>query len=102
MTTFNHGLISVTNEEVGEVEESVDVPQMEKVIAAVILQLAKDIDELDNEGMTDATAVDDPAIYGSEERTTPISSETRTDSVYHKVTDAVIALLDCDEISNIF
>ena len=52
--------------------------------------------------MTDATAVDDPAIYGSEERTTPISSETRTDSVYHKVTDAVIALLDCDDISKIF
>ena len=66
MTTFNHGLISVTNEEVGEVEESVDVPQTEKVIAAGIRKLAKDIDGFDNEGVTDATAVEDSAIEGSE------------------------------------
>ena len=42
--TFKHLPISGTNEKVGEVEDSVDVPQMEKVIAAVIRQLAKDID----------------------------------------------------------
>ena len=102
MTTFNNGLISGTNKEVGEVEESIDVPQMEKVIAARIRKLAKNIDELDNEGVTDATAIDDPGIEGSEESTPPVSSETRTDYVYHKVMDAVIASLDCDDISNIF
>ena len=100
--TFKHGPISGTNEEVGEVEESVDVPQMEKFIAAGIRQLAKEIDEFDSEGMTDAIDVDGPVIEGSEESTPRVSSETRTDSVYHKVMDAVIALLDCDEISNIF
>ena len=75
---------------------------MEKVIAAGIRKLAKNIDELDNEGVTDATAVDNPIIEGSEESTPPVSRDTQTDYVYHKVMDAVIALLDCDEISNIF
>ena len=42
--TFKHLPISGTNEKVGEVEDSVGVPKMEKVIAAVIRQLAKDID----------------------------------------------------------
>ena len=46
--TFKYGTISGTNEEFGEVEDSVDVTQMENFIAAVIRQLAKDIDELDN------------------------------------------------------
>ena len=54
------------NEEVGEVEESIDVPQMDNVIAAGVRELAKDIDELDNEGVTDSTAVDDPIIEGIE------------------------------------
>ena len=36
------------------------MPQMEKVIAAVIRQLENDIDELDNEGVTYDTDVDDP------------------------------------------
>ena len=100
--TFKYGTISGTNEEFGEVEDSVDVTQMENFIAAVIRQLAKDIDELDNEGVTDATAVDDPIIEGSEESNPPVSRDTQTDYVYHKVMDAVIALLDCDDISNIF
>ena len=54
------------NEEVGEVEEYIDVPQMDNIIAAGIWELAKDIDELDNEGVTDSTAVDDPIIEGIE------------------------------------
>ena len=100
--TFKHGPISSTNEKVGELEEYIDVPQMEKVTAVGIWQLAKDIGELDNEGLTDATAVDDPVIEGIEERTLPVSSETRTDSVSHKVMDTVIVLFDFDDISNIF
>ena len=35
---------------------------MEIVIAAVICQLTKGIDELDNEGVTDTTATDNHAI----------------------------------------
>ena len=75
---------------------------MEKVIAAGIRQLAEVIDELDNEGVTDATAVDDPVIEGIEEITPSVNSETWADSVSHKVMDAVIELLNCDEISKIF
>ena len=78
------------------------MPQMEKVIAAVIRQLENDIDELDNEGVTYDTDVDDPVIEGSEEIIPPVSSETRTDYVSHKLMDAVNELLYCDDISKIF
>ena len=66
------------------------------------MEIAKDIDELDNEGVTDATSVEDSVIEGSEEITPHIISETQTYYVSNKVMDAVIALLDCDDISKIF
>ena len=78
------------------------MPQRDKVIAAGIRKLAKDIDELDNGGVTGATDIDDPVIEVSEESTPPVSSETQTDYVYHEVMDAVIFLLDCNDISKIF
>ena len=100
--TFKYGSTHGTNEEVGEVEESVVAPPTEKVIAAGIRQLVKDIDELDNEGMTEAAAVDDPESEESEGSTPAVRSETGTDSVSHKVMDAVLALLNCDDCSKIF
>ena len=63
---------------------------------------AKDIDELDNEGMTEAAAVDDPESEESKGSIPAVRSETGTDSVSHKVMDAVLALLNCDDCSKIF
>ena len=59
-------MTSGTKEEVGEVEESVHVPKTNKVITVGIRQLAEDIDELDNEVVTDATSIEDHIIEGSE------------------------------------